>query len=318
MNNGVYDKPPEKWKKKASYFGVDSDRNGGCDALYDWIFSGMVKKWLPSYDPSVIGRLIFIIEACFIGEFIDKIGAYPDENRIVITCDTWNTSAGGETGQDWPAFSHMLFKTMADGSTNLSKAFNVADKHVDKTNFISRWCCEYMGVLVPTDAKLDDNGDEIGSDYDLPKNSNWHDVYRGIFTNHRYVTKKIMGGKGEYRISKARVRFHVHRGLWQQVTADLHEFNFHGASWIVPTGYNDPENAWDNEVYAYDNDPDTKAGCTIDESGWIWTPFIELTLSKPLECDKIRFYAWYSPLHCNMIDVDVYYSDGYLAKTTGL
>lgn len=80
-------------------------------------------------------------------------------------------------------------------------------------------------------------------------------------------------------------------------------------SWILPDGYNDSDDAWDYEILAYDNDIGTKAGCTITDSywnEWVWTPWLELTLSTPITCDKIRFYAWYNFLHCNEIEYYIY------------
>lgn len=81
--------------------------------------------------------------------------------------------------------------------------------------------------------------------------------------------------------------------------------------WIRPTGYNDPENAWDNETKAFDGYVATKAGCTIIEFLWRWTPWLELTLSSPITCDKTRFYAWYDELHCDLIDIDLYYASSW-------
>ena len=81
--------------------------------------------------------------------------------------------------------------------------------------------------------------------------------------------------------------------------------------WISPTSYNDPENYWDNETKAFDGNVDSKAGCTIINFFWTWTPWIELTLSSPITCNKTRFYAWYDDLHCNMIDIDLYYNNSW-------
>jgi len=61
---------------------------------------------------------------------------------------------------------------MTDGRTNFAEAFNIADKHVDETNFLSIWCCIAGGQLVPTDSKLDDNWDWIGHDRPLPSKVN--------------------------------------------------------------------------------------------------------------------------------------------------
>ncbi len=168
MNGGI------RWGiKLRSYITVDSNRDGDCGDLPDAIYSNEIDRWLPNYSPIGIGRLSFIVEACFIGQFVDEVGGHPLQNRITIASTSWDTSAGGETGQDWPAFSHMLFKTLASGETNFANAFNVADKHVDVTNFLSIWCCKnpYTDELVPTDSKLDDNGDKIGHDYYLPNNN---------------------------------------------------------------------------------------------------------------------------------------------------
>ena len=79
--------------------------------------------------------------------------------------------------------------------------------------------------------------------------------------------------------------------------------------WILPTGYNDPDDAWYNEPYAYDNNEDTSAHCMITQPEWVWTPWLELTLSSPVTCTHVGFYAWYDPDHCNAIHIDVYYND---------
>ncbi|RLI59769.1 MAG: hypothetical protein DRO67_09600 [Candidatus Asgardarchaeum californiense] len=86
---------------------------------------------------------------------------------------------------------------------------------------------------------------------------------------------------------------------------------FPRAGWISPTGHNDPADAWHDEPYAYDNNTGTKAGCTILEFGWWWTPWIELTLNSPTDISKIRFFAWYDYYHCNEVDVDLYYGGGW-------
>ncbi|MEM0493612.1 MAG: hypothetical protein QXS02_06650, partial [Candidatus Thermoplasmatota archaeon] len=54
-----------------------------------------------------------------------------------------------------------------------------------------------------------------------------------------------------------------------------------------------------------------KAGCTITQFGWTWTPFIIFNLSSPILSNKIRFWAWYDWLHCNTVDVDLYYNGGW-------
>jgi parallel beta-helix repeat protein len=297
----------------------DGDYNDGGERNIDPILESSdlildlnMADWLPYYgsyegelfDP--IGRLTFIIEACYIGNFLPRTSRDFQNRNIIVSTNTrkpWPPhSAGGETGQDWPAFSFKLFKSMGDGITNLSTAFNAADKHVDKVNFLSVWGKlggpeGDEGYPCDQDAKFDDNGDGKGSDYDLPKSTgNWRRVYKGSFRNKYWVSRnlRLFPSWGyDLFVNKVRIRFNVRRGLWPSVTAKLYEFDFRsGGSWISPTGYDDQYNVWDNEQYAYDNDKNTKASCTDDSSsGWTWTKYINLTLSEPIKCDKIRFYA---------------------------
>jgi hypothetical protein len=79
--------------------------------------------------------------------------------------------------------------------------------------------------------------------------------------------------------------------------------------WLSPDGFSDPDDAWDDENFSIDRNLYTKAGCKESGYGWRWTSFIEFTLTSLINSNKIRFYAWYNILHCNMIDVDIYYND---------
>jgi hypothetical protein len=177
INAGMLEPDPAKRVEKHSYFVVDNDRNGKMDfddiSSFDLIYDISVNSWLPKYGVLGIGRLTFIIEACFIGSFLKHIAKYRLQNRIVMTSTTWDTSAGGITGQDWPAFSNTLFKSMANGRNNFKHGFNEADEFVEVENFLSVWCCTWSWkggpeVLVPTDSRLDDNGNKVGSSYPLP------------------------------------------------------------------------------------------------------------------------------------------------------
>jgi len=299
-----------------SNFRIDTDRDGSCYTPLsgDIIWDSDIDNWLPYYGDNGINRLTFIIEACYIGHFVDQLSK-ADEDRIIIVTSEYDNIAEPETGQDWGAFHFPLFKKMASGEVDFATAFNNADYHVDQENFFSIWIPVFYGDSPSQNGKLDDNGDGTGSDYNIPNNSEWHDVYEGSYADSQWVEKTITG---KCHVTKARVRFYVNRWPLYPVITDFYEFDFYNGSWISPTGHNDPEDAWDNETRAYDDNTTTNASCIREESGWDWTPFIELTLEEPLECEKIRFYAWYNALHCNKIDVDVYYSDGYLAGRTGL
>ena len=81
-----------------------------------------------------------------------------------------------------------------------------------------------------------------------------------------------------------------------------------GLGWISPTGHNDPENMWEDESNAYDQNPLTSTSGEAVGYGWQWTSWLELTISSPIDCDRIRFWA-YSSGYCNEIDIDVFYSN---------
>jgi hypothetical protein len=165
FDHGNYDEV-----KETSYIAIDSDRDGyAWDSLLNpdswpidtnsFIYDYDVEGWLPYYGDGGIGRLTFIVEACYIGHFIDAL-SHQGQNRIIMPSTTKDASASGDTGSDWPAFSHALFKEMASGDTNFADAFNEADRHVEEENFLS--------IEIGQDPKLDDNGDKKGSDYPLP------------------------------------------------------------------------------------------------------------------------------------------------------
>ena len=80
--------------------------------------------------------------------------------------------------------------------------------------------------------------------------------------------------------------------------------------WVSPTGFSDPDSAWNNEAAAYDDDTDRSAYTSIADS------YLELTHAS-LYCDKVRIfaieveisqpYSFYDP----DISIDVYYLDGW-------
>lgn len=76
--------------------------------------------------------------------------------------------------------------------------------------------------------------------------------------------------------------------------------------WILPTGHNDPQNTWNNETQAYNNDIDDYADTSNGD-------FLELTLDA-ISCGKIRIYCakWKSGIYANPdIIIEVYYSGGW-------
>lgn len=81
-----------------------------------------------------------------------------------------------------------------------------------------------------------------------------------------------------------------------------------GGSWISPTSYIDPDDKWDDEENAYDGDPYTFARNARGD----YNHYLELLLSTPRNCNKVRFKArgWppgpFVPSGAK-VDVDVYY-----------
>jgi parallel beta-helix repeat protein len=307
-----------------SYFVVDSNRDGDYNDfkykddynLFDSVLGSEMKEWLPKYDLFDTGRLTFMIEACYIGTYIEKLSTAGEKRNILVSTDTPN--AAPETGRDRPAFSYNLLKAMGNGDMNLADAFSIADAHVADTNYLSKWSKNGTGDMIPgQDAKLDDNGDNWGSDGDPPNVGGWYDVYQGPFRDNDWFFYGQWFGSVKFYVNKARVRFKVRNDFYPK----LYEFKFiedvpsYGVS---PTGHNDPDSSWINEAYAYDGNEDTQSSCIYD-SGPIccWTPYIELSLSDPYLCNKIGFIADFHG-NCRKIDVDVYICDGYLAEKTGL
>ena len=323
-----------------SSIAFDSNRNG---VVWDKDNNGAikdseVKDWLKYHNyGSDIGRLVFLLDSCFSGHYnvaLCKSG----EPRIIMTSSSIYEPAELETGQDWGAFSYKFFTEMADGVTNVANAFNDADEHINTTNFMSidvimKWDYTFW----PQNGSLDDNGNGLGNDYNLPTNGDWCNVYQGI---SGFGIKKIPANNN-YKITKARVRFNTQLKEKDSISAELYEIYFHKkgtTDWITPNGFYDQWNLWDNEENAYDGYVNTNASCTKtsddkypygvyknqkDSSSlkWFWTPYLEFTLPNSITYDKINFIAKYDFLHCNIIDIDVYYSgyqEGNLASQTGL
>lgn len=80
-------------------------------------------------------------------------------------------------------------------------------------------------------------------------------------------------------------------------------------AWVSPTGFVDPDSAWTAETLAYDDDTGTKARRSAVPIN-TWSEYLELTIGA-ISCDKVQFWASYSALEINEIDLDVYYEGGW-------
>jgi len=79
---------------------------------------------------------------------------------------------------------------------------------------------------------------------------------------------------------------------------------------VSPTDYKDSSDNWDNPEYAFDDNLNTLARCT--KTGfwrWRWTGYLELIPPISLECNKIRFKAWYDSRWCDEIDIDMFFNN---------
>jgi len=59
-----------------------------------------------------------------------------------------------------------------------------------------------------------------------------------------------------------------------------------GDDWVSPTGFDDPDSAWNNEPKVYDDD---EATFTISNGFKGWTPYLYLTIDE-IACSKVHFY----------------------------
>ncbi len=158
-------------------------------------------------------------------------------------------------------------------------------------------------------------GDPGGTDGSSQKFARWffHSIYEE--SNDNLIFQKIGPA---HQFSREINKFSICRGLirWCYYTLNLFgdpEITIkipedYDPRWISPTGYSDPEYSWHDEIYSFDGNTETKAGCTITRIGWRWTPWLELTLPQAIGCNKIRFYAWYDEDHCDEVDVDIYFN----------
>jgi parallel beta-helix repeat protein len=320
----------------------DEDRDGHL-GMFEFIKDSEVADWLKNnHYGTDIGRLVFLIDSCFSGHYIDTLSK-SGEDRIIMASSSIYEPAELETGQDWGAFSYKFFSSMANGETTIASAFNKADYHIANNNFMTIWVIKKWNYTFwPQDARLDDNGNGLGSKYTLPSEGDWYNVYEGSYSG--WETKNIQSLGPDSKILKVRVRFNTRIGelFPDEVSAKLHEIKFHikdTNTWITPDGFYDQWDLWDNEDDAYDGHIGTEASCSKNTTnkypwgddvilippstslGWFWTSYLEFTFNSPISCDKLKFHAWYSTPHCNRIDIDAFYpgyQEGILAGQTGL
>ncbi len=84
--------------------------------------------------------------------------------------------------------------------------------------------------------------------------------------------------------------------------------------WVSPTGHADPSGQWTTETNAYDDNTGTYASHT--GSGG-WGGFLELSLSSPIYCNRVRVFSDFGYGVVDRVDVDIYNSTSWIDKFNG-
>ena len=74
-------------------------------------------------------------------------------------------------------------------------------------------------------------------------------------------------------------------------------------SWVLETGYSDPDNVWENEALIYDNNINSNAYSNV--AGESWSSFLILTIASTYS-NKLKFYVDWSYGKPDKVDIDVY------------
>jgi len=117
---------------------------------------------------------------------------------------------------------------------------------------------------------------------------------------------RVISGLDKYYTYEFRVQVRNSAG-----TCDGNEMTFFTEpilGWVSPTGYEDPDNAWEYEENAYDDDTATYARDhhNIDEP--VWSSYLILT-HQEIKSDKIRFWARRGS-EVDSVDIDIYIDRG--------
>jgi len=84
--------------------------------------------------------------------------------------------------------------------------------------------------------------------------------------------------------------------------------------WVSPSGYADPSIQWTNEARAYDENTGTYAS----HAGAVgWQGFLELTLSSPIYCDRVRVFSDFDTYYTDKVSIDIYNGTSWIEKYNG-
>ena len=120
----------------------------------------------------------------------------------------------------------------------------------------------------------------------------------------------LTGMTGEHRTFDLRIK-----NLDNNNSAYL-EFDYivDPTGWVSPTGSADPSSQWTNEARAYDENTATYASHTAAVG---WQGYLELTLSSPIYCNRVRVYSDFDTYYTDKVSIDVYNTSGWIEKYNG-
>lgn len=93
-----------------------------------------------------------------------------------------------------------------------------------------------------------------------------------------------------------------------------YEFIVDPTGWISPVNYGDPSSQWTQETRAYDENTATYSSHTAAVG---WRGYLELTLSSPIYCDRVRVFADFDSYYVDLVSIDLYNSSTWVEKYNG-
>jgi len=131
-----------------------------------------------------------------------------------------------------------------------------------------------------------------------------------IIAEEDFYKVYLTGMTGEHRTFDLRIK-----NLDNNNSAYL-EFDYivDPTGWVSPTGSADPSSQWTNEARTYDENTATFASHTGAVG---WQGFLELTLSSPIYCNRVRVYSDFDTYYTDKVSIDVYNTSGWIEKYNG-
>ena len=161
------------------------------------------------------------------------------------------------------------------------------ERNLTKNNDITLYARETQGLDTIVEVYYY-NSDEKITEFPIIDEEGFYTVYLTAMT-------------GQHRTFDLRIK-----NLDNNISAYL-EFDYivDPTGWVSPTGNADPSGQWTTETNAYDDNTGTYASHT--GSGG-WGGFLELSLSSPIYCNRVRVFSDFGYGVVDRVDVDIYNS----------